>query len=184
MAVTDDPQLAARMRLLCNHGRTMDGSWLDQHAIGFNYRLPEIQAAMGVAQMQRLDSLLADRRNIVDQYRQALDACDALAFPEPPKECLAMSWFALVLQLKPELGRRDRDQLVKEMAASGIQLGRYFAPLHLQPALIEVLGARLGDFPVTESIADRCLALPLFVGLSGEEIQEVCDRLLKLLGYN
>ena len=181
MAVTDDPRLAERMRLLSNHGRTMDGNWLDQHAIGFNFRLSEIQAAMGVAQMKRLDQLLADRRAIVEQYRQALAACDVLVFPEPPDDCLAMSWFALVLQLDGRLGRQDRDHLVKEMAANGIQLGRYFAPLHLQPALSRLLGAKRGDFPITEAIADRCLALPLFGGLSSQHIQEVCDRLLNLL---
>jgi len=181
MAVTDDPRLAARLRLLANHGRSMDGSWLDQQLVGFNYRLSEIPAALGVAQMQNLDALLAARRACVDHYRVALSDCQALTFPQLPEDCQAMSWFALVLQLGPEFTRQDRDRLIKVMAGHGIQLGRYFAPLHLQPAIRRKLDTRPGDFPQTEAIADRCLALPLYAGLKSSQILEVCDRLLATL---
>jgi perosamine synthetase len=181
MAVTNDPLLAKQLRLLSNHGRTMDGNWLDQQAIGFNYRLSEIQAAIGVAQMERLETLLGDRRAIVDQYRQVLGGSDLLTFPEPPADCLAMSWFSLVIRLHGDFDRQDRDRVARKMADKGIQLGRYFAPLHLQPALARELGTRPGDFPATEAIADRCLALPLYAGLDKQQIEEICDSLLQLL---
>jgi perosamine synthetase len=183
MAVSNDLQLAERMRLLANHGRTMDGSWLDQHEIGFNYRLSEIQAALGVAQMQRLDDLLEDRNKQVAQYQSLLSNNERLIFPETPADCLKMSWFSLVVQLAEHDQRHDRDRVVVEMAKRGIQLGRYFAPLHLQPALMRALGTQLGDFPRTEAIADRCLALPIYAGLGKAEIQDVCGELLNVLQH-
>ncbi len=170
MAVTADAELAARIRLLANHGRRMDGEWLDQVSVGFNYRMSELAAALGRAQLERLDQILAARRRLDRRYRDALAAVAGLTLPRADS---GTAWFAFVIGLPAELAPR-RDELAAHLGAHGIQTGRYFAPLHLQPGLAH-LGYRRGDFPVTEAEAERSLALPFFNALTDAEISEVAE---------
>ncbi len=172
MAVTADAGLADRIRLLANHGRRMNGRWLDQVAVGFNYRLSELSAALGRAQFQRLDQILETRRRLAGWYHEALAVVAGLALPPLNAET---SWFAFVIGLPERLAAR-RDALAAHLAKHGIQTGRYFAPLHLQPGL-EHLGYRPGDFPVAESVAAASLALPFFNAMTKIEVTEVAERI-------
>lgn len=176
MLITDDRELAQATARLANHGRAMDGRWLDQVAVGYNFRLAEPAAALGLSQMGRLPRTLARRAAIAARYRDRLGAIAGLRLPPLGAE---IGWFAYVLELPAAAGRRDRDELVQRMATEGIQCGRYFAPLHLQPGLAH-LGCRAGDFPVTEAVAERALALPLYTGLEDAEVDEVAATLARL----
>ncbi|MDX1570942.1 MAG: DegT/DnrJ/EryC1/StrS family aminotransferase [Xanthomonadales bacterium] len=176
MLITDDDTLADRAARLANHGRSMDGSWLDQVDVGYNFRLPETAAALGESQLQRLSDTLAARRRHVERYNRLLEGCGLILPPVEP----GISWFAYVVQLPAAASAAERDRIVAAMADAGIQCGRYFAPLHLQPGLAP-LGYRRGDFPVTEAVADRAIALPLFAAMTDEQIDEVVAHLLRLL---
>ena len=154
----------------------MDGRWLDQVAVGYNFRLSDPAAALGRSQLERLAGSLAARHRCVARYDRLL-AGSGLVLPGADPET---SWFAYVVELPPEADPDERDRIVAAMADAGIQCGRYFAPLHCQPAL-DGLGYRRGDFPVTEGIAHRALALPLFATMSNEQVDDVVTHLLRLL---
>ncbi len=164
--VTDDNALAERVATLGNHGRSMDGSWLDQHHVGWNYRLPEVNAALGQAQLSRLDKMLAARRRIVSIYMEGLAGIPAITLPQ--SDLGATSWFSFVIECEA------RDALVAHLAKSGVQAGKYFAPLHWQPVHKDQTWAQVA-LPVTETIAQRCVALPLSSKMTSEQAHIVAQ---------
>jgi len=174
VVVTDDPELAALFRSLRNQGRDDDGTWLRHVRLGFNYRLDELSAAVGVAQLDRIEEMRAGRRGVVRAYESALDRCDWLRLPvSSPDE--DVDWFVFVIRLDPAI---DRTRLMEQLEAAGIPTRPYFSPLHLQPAFAE-LGHRPGDFPVTERVAASTLALPFSALHSEADVAYVCDTLIK-----
>jgi perosamine synthetase len=174
VVVTDDQGLAAELRSLRNQGRDEDGTWLRHVRLGFNYRLDELSAAIGVAQLERLEELRAGRRRVVQAYEAALHGCDWLHLPKHgPDE--SVDWFVYVVRLDPTI---DRIRLIEDLAAVGVPTRPYFSPLHLQPAFAE-LGHRKGDFPVTERIAATTLALPFSPLLTDADVVYVTDHLVR-----
>lgn len=173
MVVTDDAALAETMRSLRNQGRDTDGTWLTHVRLGYNYRLDELSAAIGVAQLERLDELRAGRARVVRAYERALGGRDWLRLPAAgPGE--RVDWFVYVVRLDPRI---DRDGLIGRLAALGVTTRPYFSPLHLQPLYRRELGSRPGDFPVTERIAAATLALPFSSRLADEDVAYVADAL-------
>jgi len=181
MLVTNNEQLAQNCRRWRNHGRTMDGRWLDQDSIGFNYRLSEINAALGFSQLSRLAQILKCRQQIATRYHEQLSMVEQIDLPSLPENCTAISWFAYVIQLKPEVPAENRDKLIAKMAKFNIQTGRYFAPLHLQPAMSAFPELRRNPLPVTQQISARSLALPFFDQLGELQINRVCQSLIRCL---
>ncbi len=174
VVVTDDPALAAVFRSLRNQGRDDDGTWLRHIRLGFNYRLDELSASIGVAQLERAEELRAGRRRATDAYQAALGGYDWLRLPsQGPDE--DVDWFVYVVRLDPSI---DRSRVIEDLQAVGVPTRPYFSPLHLQPAFAE-LGHREGDFPVTERIAATTLALPFSALLPDEDVTYVTDRLIK-----
>ena len=172
VVVTDDPALAGLFRSLRNQGRDDDGTWLRHIRLGFNYRLDELSAAIGVAQLERIEELRASRTRVMQGYTSALAGCDWLRLPiEGPDE--AVDWFVFVVRLDRSI---DRTQLIERLAAVGVPTRPYFSPLHLQPAFKD-LGHRPGDFPVTERVAASTLALPYSACLSDSDVAYVCEGL-------
>lgn len=179
MILTDDPRFADICRALRNQGR--EGmSWLAHQRLGYNYRLSEINAALGVAQMQRLDELLEDRRRVAMQYIDRLMTSRYLILPTIPEDTL-MSWFVFVVRLCDLFEPHDRDQIIKDLRHEGIGCNNYFPPIHLQPYIASQFNHQPGDFPVCEHIADRTLALPFFGKLTSAQINRVCDTLEDIL---
>ena len=177
--ITQDPEIAARVRSLRNHGRTAAQNWLQHEEIGYNYRVSEMNCALGLSQLARLDSILKRRSQVAETYHRHLQGQDGL---QPPALEIAwgkISWFVYVVRLAPESSSEDRDWILAEMERRGIGCGRYFAPIHLQPAY-RGTPHRCMDLTVTESIARRTLALPFFNTISPEQIAEVCAALLEL----
>ena len=173
MVVTDDPALAEALRSLRNQGRDTDGTWLRHVRLGFNYRLDELSAALGVAQLQRLGELRARRRHVVDRYAHALQGLPWLRLPTPAPAA-EVDWFVYVIRLDPGI---DRDRLVGQLDERGVSTRPYFSPIHLQPYWRDRFGYRPGDFPITERVASSTLALPFSTRLTDEEIQQVADAL-------
>lgn len=173
MVVTDDPALAETMRSLRNQGRDADGTWLRHVRLGFNYRLDEMSAAVGVAQLERLDELRRGRARVAAAYERALGGQDWLRLPRAGAD-ETVDWFVYVVRLHPDI---DRDRLIDQLAEIGVPSRPYFSPLHLQPLYRGMFGFRPGDFPVTERVAASTLALPFSSKLADEDVQYVADAL-------
>ena len=179
MAVTPHAETADRMRALRNHGRyerqsagaEAGGGWLDHVELGYNYRLTEMQAALGVAQLGRIDGILARREAIARRYEDLLGGDPGIQLPALEIPGQRLSWFVYVVRLM----QADRDRVMHAMADAGIATGRYFAPIHLQPAFAAWRGPK--PLPNTEQAAARTLALPFFNRITGEQIERVCSTL-------
>ncbi len=179
MIVTDDDAFATTCRSLRNQGR--EGmAWLAHQRLGYNYRLDEMSAALGVAQMERLEDILDKRRKVAHIYMERLMTSRYLILPTLTEDDL-MSWFVFVVRLNDLFEMGDRDQVMKDLRAAGIGCNNYFPPIHLQPYMAEKFGHQPGDFPITEYVAARTLALPFFGKMTGRQINHVCDTLEKIL---
>jgi perosamine synthetase len=179
MIVTDDDVLATACRSLRNQGR--DGmNWLAHQRLGFNYRLTEIAAAMGIVQITRLEEILSNRRRVAHGYMTRLMTNRCLILPTLDDET-HMSWFVFVVRLNDLFAPSDRDIVMRELRAEGIGCNNYFPPIHLQPYMAERFGFKPGDFPITEYVSNRTLALPFFNQMTDEQIDQVCASLEKIL---
>jgi perosamine synthetase len=176
MVVTRDARYAETMRALRNQGRMAGDGWLEHSLLGYNYRLSEINCALGVAQVKRLGLILEEREAVAMRYAKALQSIPEVIVPPLKIEGGRLCWFVFVVRLAAQFTRADRDSICDQLTARGIGCGRYFAPLHLQPLFAEYANAR-GNLAVTEQVADRTLALPFFNRLTDEQISEVCRTL-------
>jgi perosamine synthetase len=175
-----DPAHAARLRSLRNQGRAADAGWLDHAEIGYNDRLSEMACALGRVQLGRIDEILALRRSAAERYRALLSSAPDLELPPLSLPHRTISWFVYVVRV-PEGRNPDgalRDRVQATLAARGIATGRYFAPIHLQPAWRGHPSAAAAKLPITESIARRTLALPFFTRIAPHEQEQVAGALL------
>jgi perosamine synthetase len=179
MIVTDDDTLANSCRALRNQGR--EGmNWLAHERLGYNYRLSELAAALGVAQCERLDEILEGRRRVAHDYIRRLMTNRYLILPTIAEQDM-MSWFVFVVRLNDLFESGDRDLIIQDLRAAGIGCNIYFPPIHLQPYMVEKFGFKGGDFPVCEYVANRTIALPFFTKMTRYQIDRVCDTLEKIL---
>jgi perosamine synthetase len=177
MIVASDPDVAARLRSERNQGRAADMGWLDHGGLGFNYRLSEVAAALGVAQLEKLDALLAARTRVASLYEEGLAGIDGLRTPISGRGEEVRSWFVYTVQL-PE--HSDRDATIDRLAAHGVASKAYLPCIHLFPHLRE-LGYREGQFPVAEAASARSLALPFFPSMTESQVTRVCEALARSL---
>jgi perosamine synthetase len=178
MVVTDDSVIAETMRSLRNQGRDSDGTWLRHVRLGYNYRLDELSAALGVAQLERLTELQAGRARVVRAYEEALGNVNWVKLPRAGSG-ESVDWFVYVVRLHPEI---DRDRVIGKLAELGVASRPYFAPLHLQPFYRATFGYSPGDFPVTERVAASTLALPFSSRLPDDDVRYVADALRVSVG--
>ncbi len=180
MILTDDDGLADTCLSLRNQGRGKGGRWLAHERLGYNFRLSDINCALGLAQLARLDEIKARRRQVAAWYQELLAGDERLIVPEEADGC-EMSWFVFVVQLAQRFSREHRDAVLREMNRQGIQVSNYFPPVHLQPFLAEQYGYAEGDFPIAESASRRTVALPFHNHLTPDEVALVCGTLLAVL---
>ncbi len=174
MIVTDRPEWAELFRSLRNQGRGGDARWLHHERLGYNYRLDELSAAVGLAQVRRLDALLASRAAVARTYDARLRgfADGAPLSPVGPRE--TNGWFVYVVRLGADV---DRDRLIDRLEAQGVPARPYFPAIHLQPFYRERFGWKPGDFPNAEEASRRLLALPFHARLTADDVDFVCSRL-------
>ncbi|HZP95150.1 MAG TPA: DegT/DnrJ/EryC1/StrS family aminotransferase [Candidatus Limnocylindria bacterium] len=172
--VTDDDELADVARSLRNQGRGAGNDWLTHLRLGFNYRLDELSAALGVAQLERLDALIAQRDDVARRYSAALADIPGIAVPRVLPATTRMSWFVYVVLLDRGL---SRDLVAAGLAARHVPTRPYFSPIHLQPYFRDRFGDLRGTLPVTEDVGQRTLALPFHGHLSDESIGYVAEAL-------
>lgn len=180
MIVTDRRDLAEVCVSLRNQGRGAAGGWLAHERLGYNFRLSDINCALGLAQLTRIEEIKAQRRQVAAWYREMLAAEDRLLVPNdaPGGET---SWFVFVVQLAEPYGLERRDRVLQEMDRQGIQVSNYFPPVHLQPFIAAQYGHARGDFPVAESVGGRTIALPFYNRLTQDEIAIICGVLRGVL---
>ena len=199
MIVTDDERLAELCRSMRNQGRPMaplssshskamepsaggaaSGSWLRHERLGYNYRLSEINAAIGVAQMKRFDEILGKRTKVAEAYIKRLGAHPHLVMPTIEPETF-MSWFVFVVRLAPTYSSAERERIIRGLRAHDIGASDYFPCIHLQQFYQEQFGFRAGMLPIAESVSQRTIALPFFNDLTTDDIEIVAQTLEVLI---
>jgi perosamine synthetase len=180
MVCCDRVELKERIDSERNQGRAPNMDWLDHDRLGFNYRLSDIACALGIAQLERLDSLLAGRRRVAALYRDALVSAglEGVELPCEERDGARRGWFVYVVQLPRGV---DRDSVVRELAARAIPSKPYFPALHLFSYYRETFGYREGQFPVCEDVAARSIALPFFPEMTEGQVARVVAALRDVL---
>ncbi|MEA2302353.1 MAG: perosamine synthetase [Solirubrobacteraceae bacterium] len=179
MVTTGSAAVKVRIDSERNQGRAPDMAWLDHDRLGFNYRLSDIACALGLAQLDRLDGMLADRAGVAGLYREALGGIEELELPCPDADGAVRGWFVFVVQLPRGV---DRDATIRALGERGIQSKPYLPAIHLMSYYRERFGHREGEFPVCEDVADRSVALPFFPGMTEDQVARVAGALAGVLG--
>jgi dTDP-4-amino-4,6-dideoxygalactose transaminase len=174
MIVTDNDAYAATMLALRNQGRAPGDNWLQHTLLGYNYRMDEMSAAMGASQMKRLDNLLTARQAVAEMYARHLASIPEIEPLAVVPTTTRMSWFVYVVRTPRGV---DRKAVADRLAAKGIPVRPYFLPIHLQPYMAERFGYRPGDYPVTEDLGERGLALPFSGVMKEDQVELVCQAL-------
>jgi perosamine synthetase len=190
MVIPASPEMAEDLRSERNQGRNPDMSKIDHDRLGFNYRLSDVSAAIGVAQLEKLDRMLAERERVAGAYAEALAELggapagdgdpDGLVLPCANRGQEKRSWFVYVVQLP---AGADRDGVIEALAADGVQSKAYLPCIHLMPFYRDRFGFSGGEFPVAERVAERSVALPFHPTLSEAEVERVCKALAGALGH-
>ena len=180
MIVTDREDVAARCRSLRNQGRDEGAGWLQHARLGYNFRLSDINCALGIAQLARIEEILAARAQVAAWYGEALADLPKVQVPTA-REGEEISWFVYVIRLAEEFTRAQRDAVLTRLRERGIGCNDYFTPIHLQPHMREQFGYAEGDFPVTESVSGRTIALPFFNRLTRAQVAEAVAGLREAL---
>jgi perosamine synthetase len=177
IVATDSDEVARLACSLRNQGRGEMGAWLEHERLGYNYRLDEMSAALGVSQLRRIEEFLRKRERVARMYTERLEGLDGVR-PPRVKSHVRMSWFVYVVTLREGL---ERDPVIRSLAEQGVPARGYFSPVHLQPYVRERLGN--GPLPVTESMARRTVALPFHNNLTGEQVSRVVEALARATGH-
>jgi len=172
--VTDDEELARLARSMRSQGRGESGEWLDHERLGYNYRMDELSAALGCSQMERIEEILDKRSKVARMYGEKLAEVEEVQVPYIAPYVSRMSWFVYVIRLKWGI---DRNRVIKYLNKEGVQCKPYFTPIHLQPFYRKMFGYKEGDFPITEDVTNRTIALPFFNNLKEEQIDYVVEKL-------
>ena len=176
--VAPDAALKERIDAERNQGRAPDMGWLDHDRLGFNYRLDDLSCALGVAQLERLDELLAARARVAALYSQAFAEMEGVEPPCPDEDGGRRSWFVYVVQLPRGV---DRDEAVRSLRERGVDSKPYLPAIHLLTFYRERFGHRDGEFPVCEDVARRSLALPFYPELTDGQVERVVEALREVL---
>jgi perosamine synthetase len=171
MMVTNRDDWAVLFQSLRNQGRDVFDAWLNHSRLGYNYRLDEMGAAMGVAQMGRIDEMLAKRAQVAAWYNERISKISGITAPHIAATTTRMSWFVYVVRCE------DRPEVMKKLSAANIPCRPYFTPIHLQPFYQREFGWKRGDLPNTEQAGDSFVALPFSGVMSEEQVEYVCRHL-------
>ncbi len=177
MVVTNDDRIAMEVKSMRNQGRD-SMSWLVHNRLGYNYRLSDINCALGIVQLNRLEELLQKREKVADMYTRALNHLEGIQRPPTRIEGVKLSWFVYVVRLQEA---RHRDKMIELLKQDGIGCNTYFPPIHLQPFYVEQFGYKIGDFPITEKVAASTIALPFFNLLTSQQVNAVAESLTRNL---
>ena len=180
MIVTDNPEWARLCRSLRNQGRDANGGWLAHPRMGYNYRISELNCALGIVQLRRLGEMTEARNRVQALYAERFKDLPQVIMQKVHPQ-VDMSWFVMVVRLADRYTQADRDRILAGLNQRGIGCSNYFAPIHLQPFYVQRFGYKPGDFPICEALAARTIALPFHHELTGDDVDRVCTELASLL---
>ena len=172
--VTDSEELVRLARSMRSQGRGESGEWLDHERLGYNYRMDELSSALGCSQMERIEEILEKRAKVAEMYGEKLAEVEEVQIPYIAPYVSRMSWFVYVIRLERGI---DRNKVIKYLNDEGVQCKPYFTPIHLQPFYKKMFEFEEGDFPITEDVSGRTIALPFFSNLKEEQIEYVVGKL-------
>ncbi|MDP2641187.1 MAG: DegT/DnrJ/EryC1/StrS family aminotransferase [Candidatus Yanofskybacteria bacterium] len=181
VVLTDSSEIADQCRSMANQGRKVQGGkWLEHVQLGYNYRLSDIQCALGIAQLKRLHEIMQKRAKVAGFYKKHLARIPEVQIPHVDSSA-SMSWFVYVIRLSETFSRKDRDRVISKLASKGVQARGYFEAIHLQPFYQNVLKTSSGQYPVAESVSARSIALPFYNKLTEKQVEYVADSLRSAL---
>lgn len=179
--VTGDHAVAELAMSMRNHGRESGGdNWFEHERLGYNYRIPEISCALGLAQLARLDELMRYRERVAGWYDEHLADVEGVSRPTVRAD-VDLSWFVYVIRLSGDHTRADRDRVMAGLRSRGIGCRNYFPPIHLQPYVREAFGYAAGDYPIAEAASERTIALPFHTRVSEADVDRVVSALRELV---
>lgn len=176
MIVTNSKTIYELCDSMRNQGRDRSGDWLVHERIGYNYRLDEMSASLGITQLKKIDWMIEEKMRIVSWYNSLLQGIAGIDIPVVGQD-RTHSWFVYVIRVK----KGKRNKLMNQLGNLGIQTKPYLPVIHLQPFMKKMFNFKEGDFPVAEKVADETLALPLYIGLKHRDIEYISDRIRKIL---
>ena len=179
--VSDNAALLENCRSMRNQGRVAGSKPFAFDKPGHNYRLSDLQAALGRSQLTRLDELIRERARLFDAYGTRLSSVDGLQIPAPPPAGMRISWFVYVIRIADRWSAAERNRLRKQLAIDGIETGHYFPAIHGLDAYARSGRCRYGPLPHTEAAANHVVALPFFPGMSDDQLDYVCESLIRRL---
>jgi perosamine synthetase len=181
LIITNSKKIADFCRSIKNQGRAVGvDAQYPFVRLGYNYRLSDINCALGIAQFERLEEILAKRKYVAENYTKLLKDEKSIKIPRVARN-VKLSWFVYVVQLSDKYTRKDRDLLINELTQRGVACSNYFPPIHLQPFYRKMFGFKPGDFPVTEKVSERTIALPFYNNLSLDNIVKTVNALKSIL---
>ncbi|MEJ5229365.1 MAG: DegT/DnrJ/EryC1/StrS family aminotransferase, partial [Pseudothermotoga sp.] len=172
--VTNNEEIAKLCKSMRNQGRGDEENWLNHVRLGYNYRIDELSAALGYAQLKHLEEILHKRNEVAKRYSQMLGELNWVQPPYIAEYTTKMGWFVYVVKLDEKI---NRDRVIDYMCSHQVQVRNYFAPVHLQPFYRELFGYKEGMLPVTEKISKSTLAIPFYTTMTLEEQQVVVETL-------
>lgn len=179
MVVTNEKRVYEQVKSLRNQGRAPNMQWLDHDQLGYNYRMDEMSAAVGVAQLQKLKMSVRERQRIASWYEKYITPHASLVRTPVVRTDNTHTYFVYVVQLmKPKV---NRDRIIEKLATKGVGSKPYLPSIHLFSFYKKILGTKRGDFPISESVSDRTLALPIYVGLTERDVQHIVQTLISVL---
>jgi len=174
--ITDNDDIADMCNSLRNQGRGKGPGWLAHERVGYNFRLSDINCALGIVQLSRINEFIKKRTAVAQRYQNLLKDEKRITVPKKPDDCV-MSWFVFVIKLNDSFTQTQRDFILKEMHDNDIQVSNYFPPVHLQPFMVDLLGHKQGDFPVTDNLCQRTIAIPFHNNLPEKDAITVVNQL-------
>jgi dTDP-4-amino-4,6-dideoxygalactose transaminase len=190
MLATDNDKYAERAKMMRLHGIGGDawkryaktGSWFyEVHHAGYKMNLPDLLAAVGVAQLGKADKFWQRRREIAARYQQRFSTFEELELPPGNSSILEHSWHLFILRLRPDCLSINRDEFIEELKALGIGTSVHFIPLHRHPYYVRQYGCKSADFPGAEDAYSRCLSLPIYPDMSDEQADRVIEGVSKIV---
>jgi len=181
VVVTDNEEIAILSKSMRNQGRGEGDTWLQHTRLGYNYRISDINCALGISQIKRLEEIIEKRNKVANFYFEKLKEVEEIITPFVSKTVTKMSWFVYVIHLSDRFTKENRDSIIEEMRRKGVETRGYFSSIHLQPFYRKVFGYKEGDFPMTEFISERTIALPFYAIMKEKEVDYVVNTLKEII---
>jgi perosamine synthetase len=179
--VTNDENIYKLSKSMRNQGRGEDETWLEHTRLGYNYRISDINCALGISQLNRLNKIIEMRDAVAKMYSGKLSDVEEVIVPYISPDITKMSWFVYVIRLTDKFSKFERDHIIEKLGKRCIQTRNYFEAIHLQPFYVEQFGFKEEDFPITEFVSERTIALPFYTTMTEEEIDYVVNNLKEVI---